>query len=115
MCNPLHESQRRDVKDPSKEFYEYINEEMDEVDLKPVYGLRQVMYYTAVFEIAGIKSFLDSYPWEKSIKKALPSTYKYMPIISVSTYNLFHDATVLERTYTEWFLNWDWIIKGAVY
>lgn len=40
MCNPLHESMRRDVKDPSKEFYEFINEEMDEVDLKPIYGLR---------------------------------------------------------------------------
>lgn len=38
-----------------------------------------------------------------------------MPILSVSGTYLFHDADVINRTYGEWSLNWDWIIKGASY
>lgn len=30
------------------------------------------MYYAAVFEISGLKSFLDEFPWRKALKKPIP-------------------------------------------
>ena len=63
MCNELHEGLRKDIKDPTKEFYEYISEDMFDLDLKPIYGLKQYMYYAAVFEMSGLMSYLQNFPW----------------------------------------------------
>lgn len=76
LCNLLHEGLRKDIKDPSLEFYEYITEDMDELDLKPIYGLRQSVFYAATFEIAGLKGFLDNFPWTKALKRPIPASYQ---------------------------------------
>lgn len=83
--------------------------------MKPIYGLRESLFYASVFEISGIKLFLDNFHWSKSLKKPLPTNYQVQPILTVASYNLFHDSTVLGRTYCEWSLNWDWVIRGASY
>jgi hypothetical protein len=101
--------------DPTMELYNFLTEDMDDLDLKPIVGWKQCLYYTAVFEIAGLKAYLDEFPWRKALKKPIPESYKVMPIMAVSGTNLFHDADVINRTYGEWSLNWDWIIKGASY
>lgn len=88
---------------------------MFDLDLKPIYGLDNFLFFAAVFEMSGLKSFLDSYPWQKALKRPLPASYQVQPILSISTIYLFHDADVINRTYGEWSVNWDWVIKGASY
>lgn len=72
MCNKLSDRLLIDIKDPSRRFYGYLNEEMSELNMKPIFSLEEVIYYTSVFEISGLKMFLDSLNWTKAIKKGLP-------------------------------------------
>lgn len=72
MCNKWNESLLVDIKDPTKKFYAYLNEEMSELNMKPIFGLEEVIYYTSVFEMSGLKMFLDSLSWTNAIKKGLP-------------------------------------------
>ena len=43
--------------------------------MKPIFGLEEVIYYTSVFEVSGLKMFLDSFNWTKAIKKGFPPSY----------------------------------------
>ncbi|CAD8099788.1 unnamed protein product [Paramecium sonneborni] len=116
MINQLSEDKRINYgNDPSMELYNFITEDMDDLDLKPIIGWKQCLYYAAVFEISGLKAYLDEFPWRKALKRPIPEAYKVMPILAVSGTYLFHDADVINRTYGEWGLHWDWIIKGASY
>lgn len=75
MCNAYNPDLLVDVRDPTKKLYAFLNEEMNELDMKPIYALEEVIYYTSVFEISGLKMFLESYDWRKAIKKGLPTSY----------------------------------------
>lgn len=72
MCNVWNDKLLIDIKDDTKKFYGYLNEEMSELNMKPIYALEEVIYYTSVFEISGLKMFLDNINWTKAITKGLP-------------------------------------------
>jgi hypothetical protein len=72
MCNPYNPELLIDIKDPTKKLYAFVNEEMAELDMKPIFGLEEVIFYTSVFEISGLKMFLDNFHWSKALKKSLP-------------------------------------------
>jgi hypothetical protein len=44
---------------------------MDELDMNPIIALEEVIYYTAVFEISGLKMFLDNFHWLKALKRKI--------------------------------------------
>jgi hypothetical protein len=115
MCNDLDPSKLMDMKNPEIKLYSFKNDEMEELEMKPLWGLEEVMYYASAFEISALKVFLENFNYLKSMKKPFPASYTVQPILSVSTYSLFQDSSVLGRTYCEWFLNWDWVITGASY
>ena len=64
-----------DMKDPEIKLYAFKNEEMEELEMKPLWGLEEVMYYTSAFEISGLKVFLENYSFTKAMKKPFPPSY----------------------------------------
>ena len=65
MCQDLEsqENEPLELIDNDIQLYQTINEQMQEYKMLPIFGIKEAIYYASIFEISGLKLYLDNFPW----------------------------------------------------